>query len=99
MINRAATRFAAHEETAVGLQPFNIAFGKGVLVVAYHHGAAVLPQIHHHFVVVRLRQQIVFNGNVQVGVGLGADNNTWHSRILIGRDVASDKACKRTLLF
>ena len=83
MVHSTATRAPPHQVAAIGLQPLYIALGPGVLILPYHHCAAIAPQVHSHLSVRRLRQQVVLNGNIEVRVGLSADNYSWHNNRLL----------------
>ena len=82
-----ASRATTHQVAAILLQLRNIALGVWVLILPDDHCAAVLPQIHGDIAVGGLRQQVVFNRNIDIGVGLGGDNQFRHRLIQSKRKI------------
>ena len=54
------------------LYRLHIALAEGILVLSYHHGAAVAPEVKGQRIAIF--NQIVFHSDVPVGVGLVGDN-------------------------
>jgi hypothetical protein len=50
------------------------------LILAYDHRAAVAPEIKGDLAIGGQREQVVLNGNVEIGVGLIAEEKLGHGR-------------------
>jgi hypothetical protein len=75
--DRATSRAATHQKSPVGLQEVYIALGIGILELSNDNGTAVGPEVKGNVSVGRLREEILLNGNVEIGIGLGAEDETW----------------------
>ena len=66
---------ATHDIAAVGDEAFDIAFAEGVLVLSDDYGAVVFPEVEGYVAVIGLFDEPVFDGDVNVRVGLVADDD------------------------
>ena len=72
------TGAATHEEATVILKEGDVALGIGILVLPDDHGATVCPEVEGEVAIGGLGKEILLNGNVEVRVGLGAQEKAGH---------------------
>ena len=72
------TGATTHEEATVILEEGDVALGVGILVLPDDYGATVCPEVEGEVAIGGLGKEILLNGNVEVRVGLGAQEKAWH---------------------